>query len=243
MPQEMVNSKHEQPRSAVAVLKRAIVWSVGGGLVVAGSLLVFFLCLVQGPVFSEPSVHSPGPDPRMQDLRVQFTADEDGNIWPRRELPTILAPPVRMARDVRLADSDEVVGVCVGGRARAYLLGALAFPWHVVNDVVSGHAVSVTYCDRANCLRVFTEESAKAPLRLDIAGQMKGGMILRIGEVEYAQKTGQNLSSPKGAPLPYRELAFERTTWRAWREAHPDTDVYVGDLPTEMEAAAAANGS
>lgn len=177
----------------------------------------------------------------MQDMPVRFTVDDIGRVYPRADLPGLAAPPVRAADDAKtVEDDDEILGILAGGRARAYFVRAMGFPWHVINDMVGGRAVSVTYCDRARCARVFTDESAKAPLRLDIAGQMKDGLILRIGNVEYAQKSGENLTSPKGAPIPYADWTFVRTTWRAWRESHPDTDIYVGDLPSPMTVPADA---
>lgn len=30
------------------------------------------------------------------------------------------------------------------------------------------------------------------------------------------------------AKFPYRRLPQEVTTWKAWQQAHPDTDVYTG---------------
>jgi hypothetical protein len=200
-----------------------------GSLVVAVALLAYYLWLVRGTLLSQPPSKPDESDARFPHPKARFTVDEDGRVYPRSHLPGIATPPIRSAADADIADSDEVIGVCIGKRARAYRIDALAYPRHVINDLIDGRAVSVTYCDRAQCARVFTDKSAKAPLQLDIAGQRMDGLILQIGDIEYDQKTGRNLTSPKGASLPYKDSVFVRTTWRKWREAHPDTDIYVGD--------------
>lgn len=50
--------------------------------------------------------------------------------------------PASQARFLR--DDDEVFGVVVAERARAYAIGMLAYH-HVVNDVMAGTPVAVTY--------------------------------------------------------------------------------------------------
>lgn len=226
----------------LALLKRAFLWFSAGCFLVGVPLLSYFLWLIRGVAFEPVLARRAEPDPRTRNLSARFAVDDAGRIYPRSDLPGFAVPPIRAAADAGLAADDEIIGVLVGGRSRAYLVRALVFPWHVVNDVIGGQAVSVTYCDRARCMRVFTKESANKPLQLDIAGQMESGLILRIGNVEYSQKTGENLTSPKDAPLPYSDMQFARTTWRQWREAHPDTDVYIGDLPPQRKADASPVG-
>src|SRR5262249_39648009 len=137
------------------------------------------------------------------------------------------------AADAHVADDAEVLGVFVGGRARAYLveaMGGVGQKPHLVNDVVGGQAVSVSYCNDTRCARVFTDKDAGSqPLGVTVGGFLESkGMALRIGDVDYLQQTGENLSTPDGPAFPYPELPHERTTWKKWRDAHPDTDIFVG---------------
>lgn len=236
--------RDKQPApSALTCLKRAAAWTVGSGVLVAVFLLGYYLWLARKVLLSHPPTRPTNTEQLMQPLLSHLGEDEELLVYKRCDLPGISTPPVRTAAEAEfVADDEEVLGIHIAGRSRAYLLDALEYPRHVINDLIGGRAVSVTYCEVARCARVFTEESAKTPLRLDIAGQMKRGLLLRIGNVEYAQKTGKNLSSPNGAPFPYKELTFVRSTWRDWLEAHPDTDIYVGDLRPEMgEPAGAAS--
>lgn len=170
--------------------------------------------------------------------KVEEQPDEDPSvpITARRRVsqpdffPGIRLPPVRTAAEARLEDDSEVIGICIGGRARAYRIAALSGgpEFHLVNDVLGGRPVSVAYCDHTRCVRVFTSNAGSAPLELGFAGwNERTGPILQMGSVRYALEDGKNLSQPQGPPLTYPRLEYERTTWGEWRRAHPDTDVYV----------------
>jgi hypothetical protein len=98
---------------------------------------------------------------------------------------------------------------------------------HVINDVLGGVPVSVTYCDRYHCTRVFTGDTAGDPLDLSVSGVKQGGLILRAGGHSYLQDSGAPLS-PDDPAFPYLAHDAVVQTWGEWRRAHPDTDVYLG---------------
>jgi hypothetical protein len=138
-------------------------------------------------------------------------------------------PPVHPAAAVDLPDGAEVIGVVVERRARAYLLTALApVDHHVVNDLVGATPVTVTFCDQTRCVRVFTDEARGRPLDVWLGGYKDGGLLLRVGGVYYYQASGEVPLKPEAAPLPHRRLAHELATWKVWRQAHPETEVYTG---------------
>jgi len=152
------------------------------------------------------------------------------------DLPPVQQPPALSAAAVRLADDAEVIGVAAGGRHRAYALDAFVY-WtkrHVVNDVVGGVPITVTHCDLTECTRVFTAPDRDGPLDVSVGGWggrfEESGLLLRVGSTRYRQTTGEPLKDGD-PPFPYAPAEYVRTTWKRWREAHPDTDVYVGELP------------
>jgi hypothetical protein len=105
---------------------------------------------------------------------------------------------------------------------------------HIVNDVVNGTAVTVTYCDLADCVRGFGGEARPTPLNIDQGGLLDGEMVLRIGRSGYLQKSQALIETDIGhrpAPFPYAEVPLTRTTWAAWKAQHPETDVYEGITP------------
>lgn len=104
---------------------------------------------------------------------------------------------------------------------------------HVVNDLLGRLPVTVTYCDRTDCVAVFTGPGGGLPLAVAVGGWAghydEGGLLLRVGAALYRQDTGAPWGDDSGAPFPYARAECERTTWGHWREEHPDTDVYVGE--------------
>jgi hypothetical protein len=146
------------------------------------------------------------------------------------KLPGLRNPQTLPATISKLADADEVIGIVVKGKPRAYWLKALKYPpWHIVNDVVVGVPVSVTYCDRTNCTQVYTDPQSSSPLDVNLGGLYGKEMVLEIGGVLYFQQTGKPFAPDQSrSARPYNDHPWERTTWKDWRQRHPETDVFIG---------------
>ena len=146
----------------------------------------------------------------------------------RFEMKGIVRPPAVPADRAELGEDDEVIGVVVGGKARAYELRALHVArHHVVNDLVDSVPISVAYCDITECTRVYTRRGTTVPLDVWQSGFGKGGLILKIEGVSYRHQSGEPLQpGPDVPPIPYEEYPWIRTTWKDWKQQHPGTDVY-----------------
>lgn len=158
------------------------------------------------------------------------TGANDDSAEPLGPWPGLRQPAVMAMEDVNLPDNAPIIGIEVAGRARAYLLRAMSLKpeRHVINDLLGDRPISVTYCDRTNCARVFTSADKGAALNLDVGGWIGDSLAVQINGINYEQKTGKNLTTPGGAPLPYADCPFVQTTWGAWRSVHPQSDVFVG---------------
>jgi hypothetical protein len=171
--------------------------------------------------------------------------DLDGFKGTFADLPGIRLPAVRTVADAPLADNDEVIGVAVNGRFRAYAVNALNSPdRHVVNDLVDGRPVSVTYCPRSGCVSVYTGAPGNETLPIAMGGWMERyddrTLLLLVGATRYRQDTGTAVESAS-APLPFPRMEYQRVTWKQWREEHPDTEVYAGEVLRNMSAAPGAD--
>src|SRR5579875_3244686 len=85
-------------------------------------------------------------------LKASLLTFESLTVPPRDRLKFwaegIRTPPALPADRADLKPEDEVLGVEMGGHARAYRLkGMLGRSDHIVNDVLGGKPVSVTFCD------------------------------------------------------------------------------------------------
>lgn len=143
-------------------------------------------------------------------------------------VPGIRDPRIAPATQIELADDEPVVGVSVGGRHRAYCLAALSpMQCHVVNDCIDGTPVTVTFCDRTDCARVFTGPGHN-PLDVWTAGYMNGLMLRYRGQF-FLQATARPVAATADAAEALPTLASVRTTWKDWRLTHPDTQVVGAD--------------
>ena len=153
-----------------------------------------------------------------------------GSAWRKRLAEPVHLPTSLAASDAKLAPDEIVIGVEVGGDARAYRLAS--FEWksgHIVNDVVGEVPVSVAYCDLTECLRVYSGPPGALPLNLNVAGVLDGEMILRHEGRMYFHKSGNEVEAGAGSPkLPYPLINPTVTTWKEWTARHPDTRVYIG---------------
>ena len=99
---------------------------------------------------------------------------------------------------------------------------------HVVNDLIHDIPVSVTYCSITHCVRAFTAAARGEALKLHVGGLKDSRMLLSDDEHHtYRQETAEPVD-PQSPPLPFEPHPFEVTTWKEWRAANPDTDIYVG---------------
>lgn len=163
---------------------------------------------------------------------ARLASDPRPDVWSQGLLRAAIdRPPIVPAGDAAIGPEEAVIGVEVGGKARAYRLDAFQRPTgHLVNDLVGNVPVSVSYCDQTDCIRVFVDPGGGAALPIEVVGMVNGEMVLKIDGTCYYQKSGRPLAPEDVREvIPYQVLSPSRTTWEEWRQEHPETDVYVGD--------------
>lgn len=143
----------------------------------------------------------------------------------------------REERGKMLVPDDRVIGIEISGDARAYPLRLMR--WHeVVNDVVGGEPIAVTYCPLGDSVAVFNRLFDGAEVELGVSGLLYNSTTLlydrRSGPPDtplWIQLDGRPIAGP--APASQPRLALRRTvltTWADWRAGHPDTGV-LAPLP------------
>lgn len=148
-------------------------------------------------------------------------------------------PETTPASQAKLKDEEQVFGVEVRGKFRAYRTSALSTPMtHIVNDWIDGVAVSITYCNESKCLRAFTDPASPHPLNLNSAGKLlmeKSEMLLDVNGKYYFQASLKSANMQTSVPFfPYALYPVETSTWKDWRDQHPETDVYEGDHSVDV---------
>jgi hypothetical protein len=149
---------------------------------------------------------------------------------PRDGIPAIDRPRFVDAARSGLQANDRVLGLRLGGEARAYPVRILN--WHeIVNDRVAGRAVAVTYCPLCGTGIAFDARVAGGDARFGVSGLLYNGDVLlydRGTQSLWSQIMGRAISGRlKGTPLIGLPLAH--TSWADWRRREPPTRVLSTD--------------
>ena len=147
-------------------------------------------------------------------------------LWPPDAIPAIDDPQFHdmLGAELEYRPDEMVLGLELNGDARAYPIGVLVHH-EVVNDVVGGQPIAVTYCPVCSTGIVYSRE---------IEGQVHtfgvSGKLLRNVLVLYDRETNslwsQLLSEAiegelKGTKLEW--LPARLMTWAEWKARHPQT--------------------
>ena len=152
---------------------------------------------------------------------------------PRDGIPPINKPLFISANDMRsLADQDPVISVVVGDIAHAYPLRILI--WHeIVNDVVNGRSVAVTYCPLCNAAIVFDRKVDEQVLTFGTTGKLRNSDLImydKESESWWQQFTGASIAGE----MVGRELLVipsRLESWARFKSRHPDGKVL---LPNDL---------
>jgi hypothetical protein len=131
-----------------------------------------------------------------------------------------------------LVPDDRVIGVAFGDEARAYPLRLMR--WHeVVNDVVGGEPIAVTYSPLCDSVAVFSRVIGDEVVDLGVSGYLYNSNTLLYDRRRepaasplWTQLDGEILVESEAVSttaLPLRVGAL--ATWSEWRERFPDTRV------------------
>ena len=129
-----------------------------------------------------------------------------------------------------ISDSDTVLGLHINGEAKAYPLSILV--WHeIVNDIVGGTPVAVTYCPLCYTNQVFERIIDGQVVEFGTSGKLYNSNLLmydRLTDSYWSQALGLAV---KGELSGYKLdlVPFDVITWGDWKLLHPDTVVLTTD--------------
>ncbi len=145
-------------------------------------------------------------------------------------LPGLISPVIHSVDKANLNDTERVIGVTVGDKHRAYLANAFdSLGSKVINDLIDNVPISVTYCDIHERARVFTSSSRGDFLNMGLGGWVDKEMFFYYDNEEFKH-------SAEDAPIP--DYPYIVTTWGEWKDAHPQTEIYMGGgvIPKDNKA-------
>lgn len=143
---------------------------------------------------------------------------------PKDGIPAIDAPQFLQARgETRIDPREPVLSYDPGtASARAYPIRYLM--WHeIVNDVVAGRPIAVTYCPLCNSGMVFEARIDGVPHTFGVSGKLRfSDMVMYDRQTEswWQQATGEGIvGDHTGKRL--IQLPARMESWQAFRDEHP----------------------
>lgn len=138
----------------------------------------------------------------------------------------------RPVQDPVIKPGDRILGLTLGGVARAYPLWVLA-AHEVCNDTLGGQPIAVTYSPLCDSVAAFDRRVGERVLMLAASGMVYNSNSLFFDEL--SNKADESLwlqiqaravsgsAAARGETLTI--LPSYLTTWEAWKSTHPQTDV------------------
>jgi len=154
---------------------------------------------------------------------VDFSSIRSGGP-PKDGIPSIDAPVFEPVAEVDdLAPQEPVMSLAVDDEARAYPVRILM--WHeIVNDVIAGEPVAVTYCPLCNAALVFDRRVDGRVLEFGTTGKLRHSDLVmydRQTQSWWQQFTGEaivgELTGEELKVIPSRMEPFQ-----AFAQRHPD---------------------
>ncbi len=206
----------------------------------AAALTVIVGAVMIAPLVHRTPSHAPGADfdlanPLVSPDLIVRAMNRDGVMALTDPVSVDAAEVDRFNREERgkmLVPDDRVIGVEIAGDARAYPLRLMR--WHeVVNDVVGGEPIAVTYSPLCDSVAVFRREIDGREVDIGVSGLLYNSNTLLYDRRSdsaltplWIQLDGRPVAGPAPAAqprLPLRPASL--TTWADWRTRHPGTAV------------------
>ncbi len=155
---------------------------------------------------------------------------------PRDGIPPIDRPVFAPARDAPgyLSEDEPVVVLELDGERRAYPLSILILH-EIVNDVVGGVAVAVTYCPLCNTGIAFRRTVDGRTLRMGTTGLLRHSNLIMWDDATeswWQQATGEAIAGElAGRVLDF--IPVRIASWSSFRDAFPDGEVLTRDTGFE----------
>jgi hypothetical protein len=170
----------------------------------------------------------------LQELAAGWKTDFARHTVPLREfqsggpgkdgIPALDRPRfLRVAEVDFLGPQEPVIALTLAGGARAYPLQILV--WHeIVNDVIGGVPVAVTFCPLCNTAIAFDRRVARRTLTFGTTGNLRNSDLVmydRQTESWWQQFGGEGVVG-RYAGERLRTLPARIVAWRSFRAEHPN---------------------
>lgn len=188
-----------------------------------GSVRLLICCMLWSTIaYSDPKLNGFDLKSEVIESRAVLKIGSIGG-----EIPSLINPPAISAKHTDWSDGELIVGVYINDEQRAYPISLLM--WHkVINDVVGGVPILVSFCPLCGTAVVYNREfhDGKA-LNFDDSGLLYRADVLLYDKQTkslWSQFLNEAITGPSTG-LALESIQSVTTPWGDWREIYPDTTV------------------
>ena len=152
---------------------------------------------------------------------------------PQDGIPSIDNPKFQSVQeaDKILKDSEFVLGLNINGDMRAYPLQILV--WHeIVNDVVDGKPVAITYCPLCFTNQVFNRTLIDGNIvEFGTSGKLYNNNLVmydRANNSLWNQALGEGIVGDYSG-IKLEKIPFDIAYWKEWKKLYPESKVLSRD--------------
>lgn len=152
---------------------------------------------------------------------------------PQDGIPSIDEPKFQSVSeaDKILEDSEFVLGLNINGDIKAYPLQILV--WHeIVNDIVGGQHIAVTYCPLCFTTQVFNRTLSDGnTVEFGTSGKLYNSNLVmydRSSNSLWSQGLGEGIVGDYSG-LKLEKIPFDIAYWKEWKELYPESKILSRD--------------
>ncbi|MHC5001776.1 MAG: DUF3179 domain-containing protein [Planctomycetota bacterium] len=146
---------------------------------------------------------------------------------PKDGIPALTDPASAPVDRAELLEEDRVVGLAVGGEARAYPIRLLNHH-EVINDRLGGVPVAVVFCPLCDSASVVDRRVDGRTLEFGVSGLLHNSNVLlydRTDDALWSQIGFEAVSGPHAGRALRHLDGWRLTSFADWRDSHPRSTI------------------
>lgn len=169
----------------------------------------------------------PEPEAPTPSIETRIPLGNLDHACPLDCIPSIDEPEFVYGSEAQVREQETVIGIARDGEAKAYPLSRFG---EVVNDVIAGTPVAVTWCPLCGTPIAFERRIAGRAVEFGVSGKLHNNDLVLYDRESFTlwqQITGEAIVGPRvGERLTVITTDF--VSFGEWLRRHPDTLVLTG---------------
>lgn len=144
----------------------------------------------------------------------------------RDGIPSIDGPQFESASADFITDDELIVGIVVGGEARAY--PHFILDWHeIVNDEIGNASIAVVYCPLTGTALGWDRNVAGVSTTFGVSGLLYNSNIIPYDRASGSNWSQMRLQCVNGQLIESTPTTYQivETSWETWERFFPDTQI------------------